>query len=71
MEKEYLIVGSDNFWYASCLKTLKEVERKVYEIENNLQSFENPENGETAKLPETLYVYKTEEIKRVSLKAEV
>lgn len=66
MKQEYLIIGSNNFWYASGITSLEAVKEEVKRIKGN-QAYANPENGKIAELPDTLYVYKAEEIKRIEL----
>jgi hypothetical protein len=50
-KKEYIIVGSNNFWYASGLDTLKEVKEELEYIQRNWKRFKNEYK------PELLYVY--------------
>ena len=68
MKKEYLIVGSDNFWYACGLTSKKEVKEKIEDIKENIESYGSP-NGDERQyyLPETLYVYEAKEIDRIDL----
>ncbi len=53
-KKEYIIVGSDNHWYASTLNTLLEAEA---EIGNILQR-----GGD---LPEKFYIFEAKEVMQV------
>lgn len=63
MKNEYLIVGSNNFWYAICLSK-KEALKQAKEIMNDKDevnyNYGNEEmTGDTAPYkPETLYIYK-------------
>lgn len=67
-KKEYLIIGSNNFWYASCLNSLAEVRAEIKNIKEKTRSYGDPEGGEIeSELPETLYVYKAVEIKRIEV----
>lgn len=69
MKKEYLIIGSNNFWYASGLTSLEAVKQEIKNIKGN-QPYGNPESGkisEIAEMPDTLYVYEAKEIKRIEL----
>ena len=43
MKTEYLIIGSDNFWYASCLTSLKEVKETIEDIKGNVGGYGTPE----------------------------
>ena len=69
MKKEYLIIGSNNFWYGSCLSSLKEVKAEIENIRENVQSYGNPEaTGDSEeKLPDSLYIYKAEQIDKIEL----
>ena len=60
MKKEYIIIGSDNFWYASCLNSLKEAKKEVGVILDNISAYGNPEamGDRQEDLPEKLYIYK-------------
>jgi len=71
MEKEYLIVGSDNFWYASCMTSMKEAIEKIEEIKESPESFGVPYGGENqTEAPDTLYLYKAKLIKEIDLKVK-
>jgi len=70
MKIKYIIVGSDNFWYA-CSSNLKQIKEDIENIKENITDYADPENGKhREELPETLYVYKVEEIDRVDLEEE-
>ena len=62
MEKQYLIIGSNNFWYASGLETLKEAKREIKEIKKNASDYSDPETGYIPELPEKFYIYEAKEI---------
>jgi len=69
-KKEYLIIGSDNFWYTTC-SNMKEIEREIEQIKEDVKSYGNPENSDRQEdLPETLYIYEAKEIKQVDLSEE-
>ena len=54
---KYIIVGSDNFWYALC-DTSKEVEEEIKKIKTGITGYANPETNEFQReLPDTLYIY--------------
>ena len=63
---EYLIIGSNNFWYSSGLKTLQEAKKYLKVIQKNELSFDDPESGEVKEdLPEIFYIYKSELIEEI------
>ena len=51
-KQEYLVVGSDNHWYASGLESLTEARKEIKRIQKI-----NKNN-----LPETFYIYKATEV---------
>ncbi len=61
-KKEYLIIGSNNFWYGieSNLKDAKELQKDILENENT--DFCDPETGHQPEVPDDVYIYKSEEI---------
>lgn len=67
IKKEYLIIGSNNFWYASCLKSLAEVKAEIKKIKKEKSWYADPESGYEPDLPEKLYIYKAEETKQVEV----
>ena len=60
-KKEYLIIGSDDKWYASCLTSKKMVKEEIAEIKENWASYGVDE------LPEALYIYEGRQIDKVYL----
>ena len=63
---EYIIIGSDNFWYASGLSSLKEVKAEIENIKKNISKgyYSDPETGQLRdEVPEKFYIYKAVEIK--------
>lgn len=40
---EYIIVGSDNFWYASGLSSLKKAKEEIKEIIENVTDYGEPD----------------------------
>lgn len=58
-KKEYIIVGSNNFWYSSKLDTLKEVKEELKYIQEHWDLFESEYK------PEILYVYEVKEIQKI------
>lgn len=63
-ETEYLIIGSNNFWY-SIETSLKNAITTVKEIKKENTGFGDPETGHEPEMPETFYIYKAEEIKQL------
>jgi len=65
---EYIIIGSNNFWYASGLTSLTEAENEIKKIKKNGKNstYSDPETGEIKEdLPEKFYIYKGIEIKQI------
>ncbi len=56
MKKEYIIVGSDNHWYAGGLTSKAQVKEEIKNI------FERPEvyGKNNSDMPEKIYVFKGE-----------
>jgi len=66
-KKEFLIIGSNNFWYATCdtLKEAKEIKRDILkgledEINNDYGNDESPSFHPFK--PETVYIYEAIEV---------
>ena len=59
--EEYIIVGSDNFWYASSLKSLSEVECELANMREEPSEYGNSEaiGDFQESSPIILYVYKS------------
>lgn len=76
MKKEYIIVGSNNFWYASCIETKKEALAEAKKImkhkgEQNRNYGNDEMYGDTAPYkPDTLYIYEAIEVERLYNKDE-
>jgi hypothetical protein len=69
MKKEYIIVGSDNFWYSSDLASIKEVKEEIENIKKDITFYADNESGENrSDLPKALYIYKAELIKKIDLR---
>lgn len=72
MKKEYLVIGSNNFWYAMCysLKEAKAEAKKVmkykskYDDEGN-PNYEDMESGHNPFTPNTIYIYEAKEVARL------
>lgn len=63
MKREFILLGSDNFWYASGLKSMKEVKERIQDIIKHPQHYTDPESGRSREeVPETFYVYKETEV---------
>ena len=56
MEKEYLVLGDNNYWYATC-GTLAEAKQEA----------KNCEELDFLEKPDKVYIYEAIELKRVSL----
>jgi len=71
MRKEYLIIGSNNFWYAS-LSSKKYIKNEIASIKKNPEDYGNPDqlNSCVVDLPEKLHIYKAIEIDQVDLNEE-
>ncbi|MFA6273915.1 MAG: hypothetical protein WC662_02030 [Candidatus Paceibacterota bacterium] len=69
IKKEYLVIGSNNFWYASCdtLKEAKQVKKEVMKGRKNRINYDygDEENYPTHHpfRPNSVYVYKSVEIR--------
>jgi hypothetical protein len=64
--KEYIIIGSDNFWYGSGFFTIKEALDEIKLIKKNPSGYGNPENNSTqTELPETFYIYSARLVKEI------
>lgn len=63
---EYLVIGSDNFWYGIC-STKKEALQLVEEVKEAPHKFGDPEHTNSLRedVPEMFYIYKAEEVDRV------
>jgi len=56
---EYLIIGSDNFWYGSGISSLKDAREEIENIKANPSEYGNPETHERQdSSPETFHIYK-------------
>ena len=58
-EQEYIIIGSNNYWYASGLTSLAEAKEEIKEIQKH------PEQHTPSELPEIFYIYKVTEAERI------
>ena len=68
IKKEYLVIGSNNFWYASC-STLKEARQVKKEIMKSRKDKINYDYGNEESYPtyhpfrpDSVYIYKSVEI---------
>ncbi len=64
IKTEYLVIGSNNFWY-SVDTTLKDAITTIKIAKRCPDEFADPESGHIPDKPETFYIYKAEEIKRI------
>lgn len=65
MSKEYIILGSNNFWYSAGSKNKKEAIDEAINILCGEGSFEDPESGHRPDVPEKVYIYKAELVKEI------
>ena len=68
IKKEYLVIGSNNFWYASCdtLKEAKQIKKEVMKEPKDEVNY-NYGNGESNPIhhpfgPDNIYIYESIEI---------
>ena len=65
-KKEYLVIGSNNFWYASELESVEEALAEIEEIREHPGGYGNPEAcDQCPDLPERFYIFEAREIKQV------
>lgn len=55
--KEYLIIGSNNFWYSTC-SNKKEVANEIKNISEAPGYYGDPETGYRPEKPKKIFVYK-------------
>jgi len=67
MKKEYVILGSDNFWYSSGLKSIKAVLEEVENIRRNPETYGVPGGSNQTETPDTLYIYYGSQIKKIDI----
>ena len=58
---EYIIIGSNNFWYACGLTNLAQVKTEIQNIKAG-GIYGNEEESYNPRIPERIYVYKAVEI---------
>lgn len=62
-KKVYIVVGSNNFWYAQC-DTKKEAQQVIKDILDG-GGYSNPENDEAPEIPqERIYIFEAYEVHR-------
>lgn len=61
MKKEYLIIGSDNYWYASGITSLKIAKSEVRDM------IEEGRIGKRNAMPKKLFIFKAEEIEQIEV----
>jgi hypothetical protein len=63
---EYLIIGSDDFWYGSGLKTIKDAEKEIKYIKRDISKYGEPNTGNSrTKVPSEFHIYKAILIKSI------
>ena len=70
VNKEYLVVGSNNFWYASARSKTGALKIAQDVMNGHKNSYEDPESGHTPDIPENVYVYEAREVDRVESKSD-
>ena len=61
IKKEYLVIGDNNFWYASC-GTLKEAKQVKNDILKGNKDHDYNGDGQCTMRPDTVYIYVAIEI---------
>ena len=61
MKKEYLVIGSDNYWYASRLRSLEDAEAEAMNIAKH------PGQYGRSEIPAKLYIFKAEIISEIRM----
>jgi hypothetical protein len=64
MKKQYLVIGSNNFWYA-IENSLKDAKKTMHIVKSDNGAFSDPETGHTPDVPENVYIYEAKEIKSI------
>ena len=67
MKREYVILGSNNFWYASNLRTINDALKEMEKIKKNPKDYGIPGNNQS-ELPNSLYIYRVSLIKELHIK---
>ena len=67
MKKVYIIVGSNNFWYTMCNSKKGAIDEANKLMSGDTETiYGDQESGHVPNPPEELFIYKAEEIKRIS-----
>lgn len=72
--KEYLVIGSNNFWYDTCgtLKEAKAEAKTILKYKNKYDegnpNYGDEESGHNPFTPNTIYIYEAKEIIRIDNK---
>ena len=68
---QYIIIGSNNFWYASGLTSIDDVVDELENIKKDVSEYGNPETNELEnEKPSQLYVYEARELENLSCDLE-
>ena len=70
VHKEYLVVGSNNFWYASAHSKTGALKIARDAMNERESSYEDPESGHTPDIPENVYVYEARKVDRIESKGD-
>ena len=63
-KKSFIIVGDNNYWYASFTNEQDTVEKAIKRVKKQITNGEFEEDGAE---PQQLYVYEVNEVKRISI----
>ena len=59
-KSSFILVGSNNFWYASFPNTsLESAKKEARKILRNYRDYEDPESGYSPERPSQIFIYKT------------
>lgn len=68
-KKVYLVIGSNNFWYAQC-DTKSEAIQTAKAVLDGERGYADPEGGNEPETPDEVHVYHCEEVERLTLDEE-
>lgn len=66
-KKEYQIIGSNNFWYASCLPSFKAALEELEHIVQNHSHYADGETGAQPEYPEKFYIYESKQVAQIGM----
>jgi len=62
-KKEYLVIGDNNFWYASC-DSKKDALSEAKEAMKGVREYSD-DAGNVPEIPETVYIYEAKEVAQI------